>query len=311
MINFRPHLKSFEEYLQLHYRAKATIKGNLWHLDKFIEYLQRYGLDDIRQITSRHITEYRKFRYFRINDRGETDSPASQNRHLEALKRFFAFLKQEGVIIHDPTEKSEYARVPKRLPKSALSDQEINKLLACPDTNTLMGYRDRTMMEVLYSSGIRQGELINLNLTDVDLEDGFLRINEGKGGHDRMVPLGRIARQFLENYIKGIRPSFHNARKREALFLSKKGNRISKTALVERIEKYVKASGIEKHVTTHTFRRTCATGMIKNDCNAYLVKELLGHSDMRTIEVYCDLTIVELKKAHKKHHPRERQKAAF
>ena len=135
---------------------------------------------------------------------------------------------------------------------------------------------------------------------------GDFSIVSGKGDKDRVVPLGRVACKYVENYIKGIKPMFLNAKQERRLFLSKKGLPIAKNTLGDMILKYAKRSGIEKHITTHTFRRSCATEMIKNKANLMHVKELLGHSSMETVQTYCNLSIVDLKEAHKKCHPREK-----
>lgn len=305
MIDFNPLLKAFREHLEIRGRSKLTIKGHLWHLGKFIDYIEQYNLDDIRQIRKHHIEKYRKYRYYRKNKNNSRDSINSQNRHLSSLRFFFIVLKLEGFILDEPTAGLVYAKAPKRLPKSALIDKEVQKVLDCPDTGTVLGFRDRTMLEVLYSTGIRRSELLNLNLEDVDYKGGYLRINQGKGGRDRIVPVGKIACDYLENYIKGIRPVIFRSDKQEALFVSKRGNRLSKNALHEITAKYAKKTDIKKQVTCHTFRRSCATEMIKNQANAVHVKDLLGHTSLQMISVYCDLSIVDLKKAHKKYHPRE------
>ncbi len=305
MINFYPLLKEFKEYMQVLYRSDNTIKLHLFKLQKFIDYVDKYDLDDVRQITKHHIQEYRKYRHHRINARNRRDSVTTQNHHLNSLRCFFGFLKRNGYITTDPVEHEDNAKEPKRLPKSALTDEEVIQFLSCPDTNTHIGYRDRTIIEVLYSTGIRREELLGLNIRDIDFNERTIRINEGKGGRDRIVPLGHIAKKYLENYIKGIRCEFFRSDQQDALFLSKKGNRLSKSALAEMIERYAKQSGIDKHITPHTFRRSCATEMIKNHANIVHVKDLLGHSSLRSTHVYCDLTITDLKKEHREYHPRE------
>jgi len=305
MINFYPLLKEYKEYMQVLYRSETTIKLHLFNLEKFTEYIDRFDLNDVRQITKHHIREYRKYRHHRINARNKRDTVTTQNNHLNSLRGFFGFLQRNGYVTHDPVAHEDNAKEPKRLPKSALTDKEVIQFLSCPDTNTLMGYRDRTIIEVLYSTGIRRKELLHLNLNDNDFNERIIRINDGKGGKDRIVPMGHIAKKYLENYIKGIRCEFFRADQEDALFLSKKGKRLSKSALADMIERYAKQSGIDKHITPHTFRRSCATEMIKNHANMVHVKDLLGHSSLESMSVYCDLTIMDLKKEHREHHPRE------
>ncbi|MGA1823417.1 MAG: tyrosine-type recombinase/integrase [bacterium] len=142
----------------------------------------------------------------------------------------------------------------------------------------------------------------------MDFNEGYQGVNHGKGDKDRVVPIGEIACHYLETYSKGIRPMFYKAKEQKALFLSKKGLPISRSSLAEIITKYAKQSGLEKKITPHTFRRSCATGMIKNSVNLMHVKELLGHNSMETVQIYCRLCIVNLKEAHKRCHPGEKDK---
>jgi len=164
------------------------------------------------------------------------------------------------------------------------------------------------MLEVFYSTAIRRAELRSLNIDDADYQSGFLRVNSGKGDKDRVVPIGKIACRYLENYIKGVRPELVKGNKTKALFISKKSGRISKNLAGEMIDKYVKCSGIRKRVTCHTFRHSCATHMVRNKAGLRHMQEMLGHSSLNTTQKYIQLTIVDLKEAHRKYHPREREK---
>lgn len=309
MKDFYELQEEYLEHMTLLNRAKMTIRGHRFHLGKFFEFLKSYTIQDISDITPDHIVDYQKHLHYTQNHYGRTHQVRYRNRHLAVIKSFFKHLKQVGALLRDPAEEAQYAKEPKTLPKPALTNPEMKKLLKTPDTNTILGYRDRAILELLYSSGIRRSELLNLKLEDVDTEGGFLRINLGKGAKDRVVPIGKIASHYLETYLKGIRPLIFRAKDHETLFISKKGNPLSKNGLGEVIGKYAKESGLERHITAHTFRRSCATEMIKNKANLMHVKELLGHSSMDTIQAYCNLSIVDLKEAHQKCHPRERDMA--
>lgn len=306
MISLNDYALSFTEYMQLLHLSEQTIKLRLWCLKKFFLFCESHQLNDIRDITEDHIKEYRRFRHYYQNRFKRNDSPRVQNRHLISIKMFFRYLKKEGFIVSDPAEDIPYAKEPKKLPKAALNNKEMKKLLRQPDKKTVTGYRDRTILELLYSTGIRRSEILNLKLDNVDYDEGYLRINQGKGNKDRVVPIGKIACHYLETYIKGIRPLFAGANKTEVLFLGRLGKTLSRNGLADMIAKYAKRSGLEKHISTHTFRRSCATGMIKNKANIMHVKDMLGHNCMETIQKYCHLTIVDLKEEHKKCHPREK-----
>ncbi|MBU1121608.1 MAG: tyrosine-type recombinase/integrase, partial [Candidatus Omnitrophica bacterium] len=186
--------------------------------------------------------------------------------------------------------------------------KEIKKLLKAPDIHIPIGYRDRTILEVFYSSGIRRQELVNLKPQDVDYEKGFLRVNRGKGGKDRVVPLGRIACKYLENYIKLVRIDLRRIKNCEYLFISTLGNQMEVSTLRRMINRYVKKSRIEKRVTPHVFRHSMATHLIQDKANIRCVQEILGHKSLDTTQIYTQITITDLKEAHKSHHPREKEK---
>lgn len=194
-----------------------------------------------------------------------------------------------------------------RLPKNILTKEEIKKILQAPNTSIHTGIRDRALVETLYSTGIRLSECINLNVYDIDYEGGHLRVNSGKGAKDRIVPLGKIASQYVQNYITGVRRlQLESGEDPGWLFLSKSGNKLCEDAVRDLIITATRRAGIEKHVTTHTFRRSCATEMIKNNANIMHVKEILGHEDISSTQRYAKLTIMDLKEAHRKYHPREK-----
>lgn len=298
--------EGYIEYLKILNRSAKTIKNVQWSLDKFIKFLKEYQIRDVQDVRSEHIFEYQRYRHYYQNRFMKGDDVKCQNQHLSVVKGFFRYLKIQDDILKDPTLDVKYAKEPVMLPKSALTDAEMKTLLKQPDTNTLVGYRDRTILELLYSSGLRKSELIHLKVEDVNDDEGYLRVNQGKGNRDRVIPIGRIALKYVETYIKGIRPMFLNARTDKTLFLSQRGQRIGRNTFDQMIMKYVKRTSLKKSITAHTFRRSCATEMIKNKANLMHVKELLGHRSLKTVQAYCDLSIVDLKEAHRKCHPREK-----
>jgi integrase/recombinase XerD len=164
------------------------------------------------------------------------------------------------------------------------------------------------LLEVLYATGVRKAELRNLTVADVNLEEELLRVNRGKGGKDRVVPLSAIACQFLENYIKAIRPELLKGRDTDKLFLSiRDGVPIGVHGIKQIINRYVRRLNLKKHVTCHLWRHSCATHLLKNNANLRHVQEMLGHKSLATTERYLRLTIADLKEAHHKFHPREQQ----
>ena len=306
MLNLTPYIEQFLDYLKILNFSQLTIRHYAHSLKQFEKFIIPYNLTSLTELSTEQLKAYQKHLCFRQNRYQQTDSVEAQNRYLTQVKKFFDFLKEARLLSYNPAEKIRLAKEPQRLPKPALSYQEMEELLSQPDITTILGYRDRTILEVLYSSGIRRSELSRLKIQDADYKQGVLRINRGKGNKDRVTPLGKIACTYIENYLKGVRPFFQEARESEALFMSVRGEALGVQGIDKLISKYAKQARLNKEITAHTFRRSCATGMIRNKANVMHVKELLGHSSLDTVQVYCDLTITDLKEAHQQCHPREK-----
>lgn len=286
--------------------APGTIKNHRIYLRRFFEFLSEHGIKDVAVITRETVRVYQTRLYEHINRRGEPDSVSTQNSGLKTVKAFLRFLVEEGVIVSDPSREVGYARQPKRLPRSVLTSSEMKKLLRAPNTKAVVGYRDRAILELLYSTGLRKQEVNNLLLTDVDYAEGFVRVNSGKGDKDRVVPLGKIASRYLENYVKAVRPSLIRDPYEHHLFLSLRGKRLSKNVIWELVRRSVARSKLKKKISPHTFRHTCATLMLRNKANIRHIQELLGHASLNSTQVYASVSITDLKEAHAKCHPREK-----
>ena len=288
--------------------AQGTISGYAFYLNRFLKYLRQNNITNITDVTKDTIRDYQTHLYEEINRRGEPNSVLSQNNALKVVKQFFRFLCEENYIVGDPAKNITYAKAPKRLPRSILTKTETRRILRTPDTKTTLGYRDRAILEVLYSSAIRKEEINKLLLQDVDYHDGFIRINSGKGKKDRVVPIGKIACRYIENYIKAIRPSLIKDPYNNHLFLSMKGNKMSKNVVWEIVKRYTKKAKLKKTISPHTFRHTCATLMLRNKANIRHIQEMLGHSSLDSTQVYASVSITDLKEVHKRCHPREKDK---
>jgi integrase/recombinase XerD len=286
--------------------AESTITAATWKLNKFFDYLKSCGIEHTDHITVQVVRHYQIHLYQSINAKGRPNTAAYQNGLLSTAKQFLTFCKENDYIVTDPGRHVAYAKQPQRLPRGVLTPAEAKKILHAPDTHTVLGYRDRTILEVLYSSGIRKTELNNLTLADVDYHDGFLRIIEGKGRKDRIVPIGRIACRYLENYIKSVRLELVIDPCNQYLFLTMTGKRFSKNALWELIKKYAKKAKIKKNVYPHTFRHSCATSMLRNRADIVTIQKLLGHASLDSTQLYTYLSVMDLKDVHKRCHPREK-----
>lgn len=300
-------VEKYLKSLRVRNLASTTVKGTAWKLGKFLAYLAGREITEAAAITKEVISTFQVTLYEQINQQGRPNGVHHQNRMLSAVKQFSRYLKEYDYLVADPTREIRYAKEPKSLPRGILTPAEARKILHAPDTKSVIGYRDRTILEILYSSGIRKDELITLTLGDVDYTDGFLRVI-GKGSKERMVPLGRIACRYLENYIKSVRPELLRDPHEKRLFLSQRRQPLSKNMVWELTKRYAKKAKIPKNVHPHTFRHTCATQMLRNKAHIRAVQELLGHSSLDSTQVYTHVSITDLKEIHKSCHPREKDK---
>lgn len=308
MSDFNHFKEKHQQHLAVIRYAPETIKRYAYFLNRFFKYLEEMNVFEIAAVTKDIVSDYQTHIYEAVNSRGEPNSVFHQNNTLKAIKGFFRFLAEQNYLVSDPSRDVSYARTPKRLPRSILTGPEAKKVIHAPNTKTATGYRDRAIIEVFYSTGIRRNELINLELSDVDYHEGFVRINSGKGNKDRVVPIGKIACRYIENYVKAVRPMLVKNPTDNHLFLTINGTKISENRVWQLIKTYSKKTKIKKNITTHTFRHTCATLMLKNKANIRHIQELLGHSSLEATQIYTRVSITDLKEVHSKCHPREKDR---
>ena len=282
-----------------------TVAESGYNLIPLARFLKERHLQTPDAITTEVLGDFQRWLFYQPTQYGGVRSVASQNRVLSTIKSFFKFLHREGYLPHNPAEGLEYAREPRRLPRHVLTPREAKRILDSIDTSHERGYRDRTLMEVFYATGLRRTELLHLTVENVNLEEELLRINDGKGGKDRVVPLTRTACQFLETYLKGIRPAWAEKTGTDRLFISWRGRPLDANTLGVLVTRHAQQAGIKQRVTCHVWRHSCATHLLKNQANLRHVQEILGHRSLATTERYLHLTITDLKEAHRKFHPRE------
>jgi integrase/recombinase XerD len=299
-------IERYRQQLEILNFSPRTVTGRLVHLRRFAAFLGQQNITEVATITSGTVADHQRDLFYLPTSRGTARSVSYQNQSMHALRSFFRFLKTEGYVAQDVAESLPLARTPHTLPRTILTPEEARKVIETPDTGCLLGYRDRTILETFYATGIRKSELMNLTANDVNLEEGVLRINGGKFNKDRVVPLTRLASSFLETYLKAIRPALLQGRVSDRVFISQRAGPLSKNALGELVEKYARMAGLSKHVTCHIWRHSCATHLVQNKASLRHVQELLGHRDLSTTERYLHLTITDLKEAHRQFHPREK-----
>ena len=228
--------------------------------------------------------------------------PRSTARQLSSFRRFYRFLLREGVIKDDPTIRIDMPRIGRSLPQS-LTEGEVEALLAAPDVNDPLGHRDRTMLEVLYATGLRVSELINLRQSEINLNQGVLRI-VGKGDRERLIPLGVEAQNWLRDFINGPRSEILLERQTDYLFPTRRGESMTRQAFWHIIKRYSSQADIRSKMSPHTLRHAFATHLLNNGADLRVVQMLLGHSDLSTTQIYTHVARARLKELHSEHHPR-------
>jgi integrase/recombinase XerD len=305
-MTFEEQAERYRAHLEVrHYAARTTV-NHVSALRLLFRFFGETRVADAAAVTTEVLHGFQKWQHHEPTLRGTARGVRYQNRVLAAVRGFFRFLLGDGVIPHDPAAALEYAREPETLPKNILTPGEARRIIEAADPSTILGYRDRVILETLYATGIRKTELLNLCVADVNLEDEVLRINGGKGAKDRVVPLTRVAAAGLETYLKAVRPQLLGGKKSESLFPSLRRGELSDTALGHLVDKYARKANVKKHVTCHLWRHSCATHLLQNRANLRHVQEILGHRSLATTERYLHLTITELKEAHRRFHPREK-----
>ncbi len=228
--------------------------------------------------------------------------PRSTARQLSSFRRFYRYLLREGVIVEDPTADIAMPKIGRSLPQS-LTEDEVDALLAAPNVSEPLGNRDRAMLELLYATGVRVSELINLKMSQINLNQGVIRI-VGKGDRERLIPIGDEAQDWLRDFIDGARIEILFERQTEYLFPTRRGDRMTRQAFWHIIKRYGKKAGVKKKLSPHTVRHAFATHLLNNGADLRVVQMLLGHSDISTTQIYTHVARERLKDLHSQHHPR-------
>jgi integrase/recombinase XerD len=265
-------------------------------LAQFTDFLQRRGVQHLNAAQRHHITDYLLYR------RKGGLSPRSLSRHLAAIRMFCRFLTREKLLATDVTQTIDSPKLWRTLPHT-LDYQEIERLLAAPNTRTKLGLRDRAMLEFMYATGLRVSEVANIKLSDINFEAGFLR-SVGKGSKERIVPVGKQAIEWIQRYLHEARGAFAKAENLGEVFISTRGKALSRKTIWVHIKKYARAAGITKNITPHTLRHSFATHLLDNGGDLRVIQEMLGHADISTTQIYTHVDQRRLKETHYRFHPR-------
>lgn len=266
-------------------------------LGKLIDFLESNNIDDPEEITYKHLVDF-------FSSQNELEITSSTTaRYLSSLKGFFKYLFNSNYITTNPTEKLSSTKISRKLPV-VLSFGEVEKILAAPDTENLLGLRDKAILELLYSSGLRVSELINIKVNDLFFKDEVIRVT-GKGSKQRIVPVGTSAIDWNNKYLLKVRPVLEKKEKSQNIvFLNKRGTKLSRMGLWKIVAKYTEQAGVEKDVHPHTFRHSFATHLLEGGADLRAVQEMLGHADISTTQIYTHIDRDFVKQVHKECHPR-------
>ncbi|AUC87395.1 site-specific tyrosine recombinase XerD [Alteromonas sp. MB-3u-76] len=290
------HIDGFIEMLWLEKGlSEHTQQSYRTDLNKLAIYANNQGVKDLSILTTEQLQDYLAYRY----EKGL--SSRSTQRALSAIRSFFVYLIAKQIRVDSPVSTLSNPKTLKALPTS-LSEQQVEDLLAAPITDDPIECRDKSMLEVLYATGLRVSELIGLTMDQISLQQGVVRV-VGKGDKERLVPLGEEAIEWLITYIKTARPILAN-KQSDVVFLSRRGQKMTRQTFWHRIKYYAVKAGIEQHLSPHTLRHAFATHLLNHGADLRVVQMLLGHSDLSTTQIYTHVATERLQTLIHSHHPR-------
>jgi integrase/recombinase XerD len=276
--------------------SEKTIESYSSDLSKYLEFLKQKGVNDITQADTPLILKH----LIALRESGLGSKSCA--RHLITLRGFHKFLAQEKILEFDPAKLVDLPKSGLKLP-DVLSVSEVNLLLNIPDSNTVLGKRNSTMLELLYAAGLRVSELVNLKFLDVNIEACFVRVM-GKGSKERIVPFGLYAKNKIDDYINNSRPLLLKNRISKYLFVARAGKPMTRQGFWKLLKQYVKQAGIKKKVTPHSLRHSFASHLLEGGADLRTVQVMLGHVDISSTQIYTHVARDHLRKIHEKYHPR-------
>ena len=289
------YISEYIDFLKIEKRQSPNTLAAYRHdVSFFAKYLLSKRLDGART------SDVRSFLVFLRNERGL--APSSVARCLSSLKSFYDYLFVENLILENPTETIPSPRPWRKLP-NVMSVEEVDALITAPDINTLAGARDLAMLELIYATGLRVSELVSLKMSAVDLEVGYLR-SLGKGSKERVVPIGDVAKTAIESYVNNARPLFQKKRRSGDLFLTRRGNAMTRQGFWKILKKYSIKAKIEGAVSPHALRHAFATHLLERGADLRSVQMMLGHSDISTTQIYTHVLRQRMREVHERFHPR-------
>lgn len=290
------YVKEYTSFMtDIRHKSLNTVESYKRDVTQYISYLDGTGVTDISSTTKTTVLSYLLY----LQKEGRASSTVS--RTLASLRSYYLFMMQNGVVKSNPTSNLEAPHVEKKIPK-ILSGEEVELLLEQPKDCDNKGIRDKAMLELLYATGIRVSELINLDVSDVNVPMSFVRCKGGK--KERIIPMGHQAKDALENYINNVRKYMVKDENETALFVNCSGARLSRHGFWKLIKYYQHIAGIETDITPHTLRHSFAAHLLENGADLHSIQEMMGHADISSTQVYSRMINSKIKDVYAKAHPR-------
>lgn len=294
----------FVENMEIRNYSLMTIQAHARNIGFFVEWCEDRGIEKIEEVSRAVVERYQKYLYHFRKKSNEPLSFKTQKLRLTNVRSFFTWACKKHYLVYNPAFDLELPKVPRSLPKDVMTPSEVEIVLSITDIKDDIGIRDRAILEVLYSTGIRRSEVVNLKYTDLNKDQGILFVREGKGRKDRFVPIGGRAIQWIEKYLYEVRPklSILNNDDHE-LFLTYTGHAFTPDIMGQLVTRYIKKSNIPKSGGCHMFRHTFATILHNNGVGIRNIQAMLGHTKLETTQIYTQVAIHRLKEIHEIHHP--------
>ena len=297
-----------EWFRRLEERAYSprTVEARKWALRTFLHWGEERDLRRPGQVTKPILESYQRWLFHYRKADGKPLGVTTQRARLGAIQNFFTWLCRENRLRANPAADLDLPRKPQKTLPRSLPIEEIHAILERPDVGDPLGIRDRAILELFYATGIRRSECARADMDDLDRARGLLTVRKGKGGKDRVVPVGERALYWLERYLEKTRTLLDTTRSDRALFLSGYGERLSAGYIGNWVRRTIKAAGIGRAGSCHLMRHSCATHMLENGADIRFIQQLLGHARLDTTQIYTDVSIVQLREVHARTHPHAR-----
>ena len=301
--NMADYAEAYLSWLEVRGYSAETIEGRRYALEDFLGWCQERELVRPHEISKAILESYQRHLHRYRKPNGKPLGYRSQRGRIGAVRDFFKWLCRSNHIPFNPASELDMPRPEKRLPEEPLSVAQIEAVLNVPDLSDPLGIRDRAMLELLYSTGMRRSELVRLEETDVNRERLTVQVRQGKGKKDRVVPVGERALKWLERYLEDVRPQLLLSLGERALFLSSYGEAFNPDVFSRKVSKYIKDADIGRSGSCHLFRHSCATHMLEGGADIRFIQQLLGHEKLETTQIYTQVSIKQLQEVHARTHP--------